>query len=81
MSLNPQLQNQILTAVDRIPQFEDFGVAYVGQRACHVLRNPQLPLGYQTWIVLKEEPETAVSTPAPQVADESSSVLSEIITH
>ncbi len=54
-------QFHLFDAIDRIPDFEGAGVAYVGDGECAVLRQTMHLSGFDTWIVLEayDAPDTS----------------------
>ncbi|MEM9834983.1 MAG: hypothetical protein AAF828_00690 [Bacteroidota bacterium] len=64
--LSPKTINAIVAFADAKPAFRTFGIAFIGRGACTVIREANMPQGYQNWIVLKEVqlPDNTTSSPA-----------------
>jgi len=62
--------------IDRVPQLRSFGIAFVGRGMSQIVRQPAMPNGLATWVVLKERnmelfPVTSSTVPAAPTPSES----------
>ena len=67
-------QFHLFDAIDKIPQFQGAGVAYIGEGECNVLRDSMHISGFDTWIVLESSQTTddgKLQLPAPAVKPKS----------
>jgi hypothetical protein len=64
--LAEQQVRRILTEVDRTPAARPFGVAFVGRGQCRALRQPSMPAGLGTWVVLQEADDGPSLAPPAQ---------------
>ena len=64
--LTEQQSRRILAELDRVPPTQSLGVAFEGRGQCRVLRNPAMPPGLRTWIVLKESDDGFASSARSQ---------------
>jgi hypothetical protein len=44
----------LVSPIDRIPEFKEAGIGYVGAGSSQVLRPALMPVGLQTWIIIRE---------------------------
>jgi hypothetical protein len=77
--LSSQHSAALIQAVDRVPAFKGVGIGFVGMGMSTIVRQPDLPLGMQHWIVFKEEPAAtaaaALAAPPSRVGKELGSVF------
>ena len=62
-------QERLLQNLHQIPEFNHFGVAFIGGNMCQVVKSSQLPRGLQSWIVIRER-EIANTLVGPPADDE-----------
>jgi hypothetical protein len=61
MMLTEQQSRRIIAEIDRIHAIQQLGVVFEGRGQCRVLRQPNMPVGLRTWIVLQEIDDTYVA--------------------
>ena len=53
--LNNAEQQRLKAAVDKFPETQPLGIAFVGRGLCQLVRDPELPEGFRTWMVIVED--------------------------
>jgi len=52
--MTSKLQKKLIARIERIKQFRDVGIAFIGDGVCMVIKKPQLPNGLRAWVVIEE---------------------------